>query len=436
MKRILSLLTVLAAGALVAPAQTSLEEIRENPDRAGGVYLAYPNIDGAPVTPAPKGYEPFYISHFSRHGSRYLISDTDYSRLIEKMEAAKQAGALTDVGLDMLDRLNKVWLEAEGRGGELTPLGHRQHRAIGRRMIEHYPQVFAGEPRIFARSTVVMRCAHSMNSFCEGLKEVRPTLHIDRESSQRHMSHLNYHTDEANHFTRRDGPWAETSRKFEQEQTRPERLMKLIFNDPSYVYANINPHDFMWSVYWVTVDMQNMESPVRFNDILTPEELFDMWQAFNWRFYATNSNNPMADGLLLDCARPSLKNIMECARKAIKEGYNGADLRFAHDGNIIPLAGLMQLDNCYGQESRPGELYKVYSDFKISPMAANIQMVFFRNKKNPEDILVKFLLNEEETRIPIATDRFPFYAWRDVEAFYDGILDKATASRPALAEMD
>lgn len=81
MKRIISLLTVLAAGALAAPAQTSLEEIRENPDRAGGVYLAYPNIDGAPVTPAPKGYEPFYISHFSRHGSRYLISDKDYSRL-------------------------------------------------------------------------------------------------------------------------------------------------------------------------------------------------------------------------------------------------------------------------------------------------------------------------------------------------------------------
>ena len=157
MKRIISLLTVLAAGALAAPAQTSLEEIRENPDRAGGVYLAYPNIDGAPVTPAPKGYEPFYISHFSRHGSRYLISDKDYSRLIDKMEAAKQAGALTDTGLDMLERLGQVWLEAEGRGGELTPLGHRQHRSIGRRMIENYPEAFASNPRIFARSTVVMR---------------------------------------------------------------------------------------------------------------------------------------------------------------------------------------------------------------------------------------------------------------------------------------
>ncbi len=208
MKRIISLLTVLAAGALCGSRPDFFRgDPRGTPDRAGGVYLAYPNIDGAPVTPAPKGYEPFYISpHFSRHGSRYLISDKDYSRLIDKMEAAKQAGALTDTGLDMLERLGQVWLEAEGRGGELTPLGHRQHRSIGRRMIENYPEAFASNPRIFARSTVVMRCAHSMNSFCEGLKEVKPSLHIDRESSERHMSHLNYHTDEANHFTRREGP--------------------------------------------------------------------------------------------------------------------------------------------------------------------------------------------------------------------------------------
>ena len=69
-------------------------------------------------------------------------------------------------------------------------------------------------------------------------------------------------------------------------------------------------------------------------------------------------------------------------------------------------------------------------------MAGNIQMVFFRNKKNPEDILVKFLLNEVETRIPVATDRFPFYAWSDVEAFYDGILSQATASRSVLNDMN
>ena len=433
MKKLTITLTILTAGAFMAPAQTTLSEIRENPDRAGGIYLAYPNINGAAVTPAPKGYEPFYIAHYGRHGSRYLISDRDYSGLIDKLQAAKEAGALTPTGLDMLGRLLQVWEEAEGRGGELTPLGHRQHRGIGRRMIQNYPSVFSGDPKVFARSTVVMRCAHSMNSLCEGLKEVKPSLEIPRESSERHMNYLNFHTKEANHFTRHDGPWAETARKFKEEQTKPDRLMKLIFNSDDYVYANINPADFMWNVYWVTVDMQNMESPVRFNDILTAEELFDLWQSFNWNFYTTNSNNPMSEGLLLDCARPLLKNIIDCAQDAIDGGYNGADLRFGHDGNLIPLTGLMQLENCYAQESRPGELYKVYSDFKISPMAGNVQMVFFRNKKKPDDILVKVMLNEVETRIPVATDRFPFYAWSDVKAFYEDVLSKATAARPFLA---
>ncbi len=49
---------------------------------------------------------------------------------------------------------------------------------------------------------------------------------------------------------------------------------------------------------------------------------------------------------------------------------------------------------------------------------------------------MKFLLNEVETRIPVTTDRFPFYAWSDVEAFYDGILSQATASRSVLTDMN
>ena len=50
-------------------------------------------------------------------------------------------------------------------------------------------------------------------------------------------------------------------------------------------------------------------------------------------------------------------------------------------------------------------------------MAGNIQIIFFRNEKNPKDILVKFLLNERETAIPLATASFPYYPWEDVRDF-------------------
>lgn len=407
----------------LASAQATLEDIRENPGRAGGIYYAYPVGDeGLPVTPAPEGYTPFYISHYGRHGSRYLISDNDYRRLLDRLHDARDAGALTPLGISMAERLDSVWMEAEGRGGELTPLGHRQHRGIGRRMITNYPTVFPDTADIFARSTVVMRCAHSMNSLCEGLKEVNPALEIPRESSQRHMYYLNYHTPQANHFTRHGGPTTEPARKFEQSQTHPDRLISAVFSDPDYVYNNVNPHDFMWDVYWVTVDMQNMESPVRFDDVLTADELFDLWQSFNYRFYATNCNPPMANGMLLDCAKPLLKNIMDCAEKAVETGRAGADLRFGHDGNLIPLAALMNLEGCNASEDKASDLHKVYADFKVSPMAGNLQMVFFKNDSG--DVIVKFMLNEKELSIPVNTDIAPFYHWNDVKAYYRAILDR------------
>ena len=53
--------------AATAGAQSAYDEIKADIDKAGGVYFMYP-FDTPSATPAPKGYEPFYISHYGRHG--------------------------------------------------------------------------------------------------------------------------------------------------------------------------------------------------------------------------------------------------------------------------------------------------------------------------------------------------------------------------------
>ncbi len=412
--------SLFVCAAFVCAAQTNLEEIKENPDRAGGIYYAYPVTESL-NTPAPEGYDAFYISHYARHGSRYLISDNDYRTVINLFEKADSANALTLLGKDVLKRLGKVWLEARGRGGELTPLGHRQHRSIARRMYKAFPGAFAGNPVLSARSTVVMRCAHSMNSFCEGLKEMDPSLQIPRESSQRNMYYLNYHSPQSNYFTRHRGPWYEENRKFEEAMTNPGRIVASLFSDDTFVLRNVNPHELMWGMYWVAVDMQNMECGETFTDIFTPEELFDLWRSFNYGFYVRNSNHPASCGMLLDNAKPLLRDILSCAEAVIQSHGTGGDFRFGHDGNLIPLAGLLHIENCYAACDDPYRLHEMYSDFKISPMAGNIQIVFFRNKDN--DILVKFMLNEREVKIPLSTDCAPFYHWNDVKNYYTSILE-------------
>ena len=74
LKRIFALLCLVLALPLMA--QTTREEVLGGLDKAGGVYYAYPTRETHP-TPPPKGYKPFHISHYGRHGSRYLISDAD-----------------------------------------------------------------------------------------------------------------------------------------------------------------------------------------------------------------------------------------------------------------------------------------------------------------------------------------------------------------------
>lgn len=84
----------------------------------------------------------------------------------------------------------------------------------------------------------------------------------------------------------------------------------------------------------------------------------------------------------------------------------------------------MQIENFGVFTADADSLYTLWTDFKVVPMAGNLQLIFFRNTKKgqEDDILVKILHNEREVHIPVATDRFPYYRWADVEAFYRQVL--------------
>ena len=186
MKRTLFSIVLLAVFAVQGLyAQATREEIFNDIATTGGVYYAYPGPSGV-QTKAPKGYEPFYISHYGRHGSRWLIADEDYVRVMEVFEKAHAAGALTDLGEDVRKRLDIVWADAKGHGGDLSPVGVKQQRGIAERMYQAFPEVFKGEPQMSARSTVVIRCVLSMDAFCERLKEFNPKMRIERVQASAH----------------------------------------------------------------------------------------------------------------------------------------------------------------------------------------------------------------------------------------------------------
>ena len=71
-----------------AAAQTSRRALTRDLGRTGSNYFAYPGPSQLVLTPAPAGYEPFYISHYGRHGSRYMTDNKYYVQAIGKLDTA------------------------------------------------------------------------------------------------------------------------------------------------------------------------------------------------------------------------------------------------------------------------------------------------------------------------------------------------------------
>lgn len=416
MKKSFSILLI--AVSFFYQGQTTKEEILSDLNKTGGVYYAYPTPTKK-LTAVPSGYQPFYISHYGRHGSRWLINDKDFSGVMDILKKANENNALTENGKSALQRLEKIWEIAEGHNGDLTELGGLQHKQISQRMFKNNPQAFGNNAIVTAKSTVVPRCIISMAYFTNELTANNPKLNISIESSDKYMKYLNHHTKESIDFKSPDNFWQEEKRKLKQDALRSDRFIKNLFNNEDYVYKNVNPEKVVESFYWIASDMQNLETDISFYDLFTKDELFNIYQAINYQFYVNDAASPLSKGLVKNNAIPLVKNILEEADDYIKNNKSGASLRFGHDGNIAPLLAFMRVEGMDKEEINPREVYKVWNTFQAAPMAANLQMIFYKNKKS--DVLVKFLLNENEVSIPVETKSFPYYQWNDVKTYLERI---------------
>ena len=176
--------------AMPLSAQSPLEDFKRDITLSGSNYVAYRGPEKQ-LTPAPKGYKPFYLSHYGRHGSRYMIGKQAYDVPYFSLLKAKQEGKLTAKGEETLAKVKLIREEAKGRDGELTPLGALQHQGITKRMMERFPEIFAGNTNIEARSTVVIRCILSMENGLQQMLRMNPKLHIFHDASEHDMYYMN-----------------------------------------------------------------------------------------------------------------------------------------------------------------------------------------------------------------------------------------------------
>ena len=420
-------LCLLCCGA--AAAQTAREELKDNHYLSGSNYLDYDRqLATAPLTPAPKGYEPFYMNHYGRHGSRWLIGEGDYTSPLNTLREANAEDKLTAEGKAVLKKLEDFYPTTIKRLGELTTVGERQHHGIGSRMARNFPEIFkAKNVPIDARSTVVIRCILSMEAECEELAAANPTAHFHNDVSESFQYYLNQ--DWSDRLRRASRKSRGVRNEYERKYSHPERLMKVLFNDQSYVYDNVRASSLMRQLFEVAANMQSHDTDIELYSLFTDEEVYDQWRIRNVGWYLDYGAAPQSDGIMPFSQLNLLRNIIETADTIVPVPVVAASpattpqatLRFGHEVCVMPLACLLELGQCGAQVEDLDKLDEVWRNYRIFPMACNIQLVFYRPKKGDGDILVKALLNEREVTLPTQPVSGPYYRWADLRQYY---LDK------------
>lgn len=408
------MLLLLTAGAA---AQTSRRALTRDLGRTGSNYFAYPGPSQQVLTPAPAGYEPFYISHYGRHGSRYMTDNKYYVQAIGKLDTAAQLGILTPKGADVLAKLRTGYADAKMRDGDLTKLGGRQHREIAHRMYDRFPEVLSLPLRVDAKSSTVGRCMISMFNFCQELQGLNPALDIRMDASNHDMRYV-----VENHRVKPEKAPATEEYKHRlgvmwDKAHNPSRLLRTLFTDVRKAETFVDGPELMEALYNVAEDLQNVpELELSLMDVFTKDELFNMWTCYNasWLIDCGLVPGSTPSYLQQKEVRDSIESI---ADRVIREGKPGLTLRFSHDSSVLPLAYMMGLKEAMGARTDIEHLYKYISIDRLIPMAANIQLIFYR-KDGSDDILVKFLLQENETTLPIPTDCAPYYHWQDVKRYW------------------
>lgn len=406
---------------------TSKADVLEDVDffEAGGNYYCYPWLEKNPPqqTPTPVGYQPFHLEHYGRHGSRWHIGNGNYDRPYTLLKKAHDAGKLTPLGEKTFETVVKIRDEfKKGRDGELSDKGAIQHQGIGRRMAQNYPEIFNPDANIDARSTIVIRSILSMFNGLNGIQSVVPNINIKTDASHADMWYMNF--EDSGLAPEKDYPEADSLyRDFVKKHANKGEYMKKLFNDQQYAKDSIGSALFS-PLYSLLVNTQShYAQPWLTDSIFSIDEAREQWMIRNVGWFIGSGNSALTDNDMPFSQANLLRNIIESADTAINSAGQSVNLRYGHDTIVMPLSCLLEIDE-FGQEINDLEQLDElgWHDYKAVPMAGNIQIVFYRPSvdevSSPDDVLVKVLLNERETTLPLGRDAGPYYKWNDFKEYY------------------
>ena len=398
---------------------SAIDQLKADPRKAYGTDYPYQVVDYK-MTPAPKGYKPFYISHYGRHGSRYYWNATLYREVDTLLTRAHRNHQLTPVGEAFYEKYTACSEELRNGVSELSDVGWQQHQQIARKMYNAFPEIFKKGGNVLAISSLQGRCVISMAAFCQAMTQCNPKIQI-REQSSRFTLDGVVPTDGQNpvkhNYAKNVKPRYEQNRdKLKIDEVLREKIIPRMFTNTEGLPGNL--HHISSNMINLYTSLPSIGHEGMMEGIITDEEIAAEWErdnlgSYSWVFGPQWQTVPVLQDIIRK-ADAKLAGSNDCI----------ADLRFGHDTVLGPLTVLMGLNGADIDPEDPFEVKNCYQNWETCK-ASNMQLIFYRSNKQGADVLVKCLLNGEEATLPVPTDNFPYYKYSDFRAFYNNRIANA-----------
>jgi len=395
------------------------EEVLADWNKSSGLDCVY-DMSPKSATPAPKGYEATYISHYGRHGSRYAYTAKAYTVILDMLREGAECGNLTPFGVELLSRISEFWDRSEYRMGDLTPLGWEQHQYIAGTMVESFPKAFVKGSKVDACSSPSTRSIVSMASFISAVARKAPKADIYAHQGIMDIQATRPNSGGDNPFRYKGPetvfPYAETSEEFFLRRFPDYKaVLERMFKDPEKAVGSRAIYDkVFFNLYMMVGGMNSLPEDERFDvsGLVTPEEYALLWEIDNYERLREYMRYRTACSSIV-------QDIMDKADARLEEGSRGADLRFGHDHVVMSLLMIMDIDDFDKHPANPDNLVEVFQTFR-SCMGTNLQFVFYTPKKckSGEEPLVKLLFNGEEARFgSLEPYDGPYYRWSELKDY-------------------
>ncbi|QNP72824.1 histidine-type phosphatase [Streptomyces roseirectus] len=375
-----------------------------------------PEQNPASYSKAPAGFVPVFTENVSRHGSRAASDSEDGDLVLGLWNRASAAGQLTRKGEEFGPKVRALLAAMDKVGyGNLSGRGRAEMRATADRMAARVPSLFAAVAAKGEKIDVVSsgqgRAVDSANEYAGELAvkdpALKPLIGVTRTDKDLLYFHKSAGGKAYQGYLANDQRLAATLKSI-TDQPRTQRaansvlrkIFKQSFIDGMQAEDRVAAAEAVYNLYAIAPAMIQ-ESPggkgwgldrfisrtdaAWFGYLGDAEDFYEKGPGF-----ADSDITYKMAGVLLD---DFFKQV-----EAKKSGTSslGAELRFTHAEEIIPLAALMGLPGST-KPATPGETYTYANNpwrgAAVSPLGANIQWDVYQKGTR---YLVRMLYNEKE----------------------------------------